>query len=149
MAHKRTDGLEVSRARNLMACQKHLMLSATIAWEFLMSCERCLMIYKALAWKCLLILKPLQMFFFSRVLLGVHVPNDGMLCVSAFTYFSREICFHQCCRLHSIVDHWFISSSSTFLRKRFTCRYGALGFVIVSSLPRQRPTNVSSTSDRR
>ena len=33
MAHKRIDGLGITRARNLMVCQKHLMLSATFAWE--------------------------------------------------------------------------------------------------------------------
>ena len=49
MAHKRTDGLEITRARNLMVCQKHLMFSATFAWEVLMVYERCLMIYKAFA----------------------------------------------------------------------------------------------------
>ena len=58
-------------------------------------------------------------FYFSRVPLGVHVPNDGMFCVSAFTLFSREICFHQCCRLHLIVYHLFILLVVNFSPSRF------------------------------
>ena len=47
-----------------------------------------------------------------------------MFCVSVFTFFSLEICFHQCCLLHSIVDHFlilFVINSSLTTFHHFVC----------------------------